>query len=172
MDNELTVFDVRMIRNLMSSLSDEDIAIAVGKPLQSVRDKIFEITGVEGSLYKRNEAKKIIRQKIKSDRLPRRTKTPKRETEKQIKRSSLVRKQDAERMVARRMRDKPLFKTKQIDYSTLIAVRIDDRTIIYAKPGADPEAIRDKYLLAQKRKADSFKSKPPSTYVKKFKPIS
>ncbi|HEX8334709.1 MAG TPA: hypothetical protein VF622_18950 [Segetibacter sp.] len=42
-------------------------------------------------------------------------------------------------------RREPLFKNKVVDYTQLISVRIDNKTIIYAKPGEDIEAVKRKF---------------------------
>lgn len=54
--------------------------------------------------------------------------------------------QDEAARIARRKRHEPLFQTKTVDYSNLRTVRIDDRTVVYAKPGEDPDDVRERYL--------------------------
>lgn len=46
----------------------------------------------------------------------------------------------------RQARYEPLHRTLNRDYSQMQAVRIDHRTVIYIKPGQDPEAAKETYL--------------------------
>lgn len=50
------------------------------------------------------------------------------------------------KMHTERKRVEPKFAMKIVDYAALISIRIDSKTIIYAKPGEDPEAVKQKYL--------------------------
>lgn len=45
--------------------------------------------------------------------------------------------------------NKSVMPTRIIDESMLIPLRIDARTVVYIKPGADPEVIRNKFLTSQ-----------------------
>jgi hypothetical protein len=64
-----------------------------------------------------------------------------------------------------------VYQTKKIDYSTMIPVRIDDKTIVYAKPGEDIELVK---ALALKRIQDSkrilFERHKTTKRVSNFKP--
>jgi hypothetical protein len=59
----------------------------------------------------------------------------------------------------------PSFATKKVDYSMLRAVRIDQRTIIYAKPGEDVTQVRENYLQRIERTRIANQQRPPHARV-------
>ncbi|MBK7885158.1 MAG: hypothetical protein IPJ81_16245 [Chitinophagaceae bacterium] len=52
----------------------------------------------------------------------------------------------------KRSRRPPTYKSKEVDYSQLITVRIDAKTFIYAKPGDDIEKLKANFLKTYKSK--------------------
>jgi len=44
---------------------------------------------------------------------------------------------------------KSVMPTRKIDESKLVAVRLDAKTVVFVKPGVDPEAVRNKFLSSQ-----------------------
>jgi hypothetical protein len=67
---------------------------------------------------------------------------------KKDKQAEQMRKNDIEkdRHEQRRRSREPAFKTKQVDYSQMISVRIDRKTTIYAKPGEDISELKAKFI--------------------------
>ncbi len=58
--------------------------------------------------------------------------------------------------------DKRKLPTRQIDYSQLIPLRIDHRTVVYIKPTQDPEKVMAKYgAKAKEDFINAFGHKPP-----------
>jgi hypothetical protein len=72
----------------------------------------------------------------------------------------------------RKLREQPQYKTKEVILSNLIAVRIDQRTTIFIKPGEDPMQAKLKYFdrLREKQKV-LFPQPDPEKWkkVSKFK---
>ncbi len=54
----------------------------------------------------------------------------------------------------------PLFKTKEVDLSQLISVRLDDKTLVFVKPGTDITKIRIDYEEKQRLKKKGLSTKP------------
>ena len=54
----------------------------------------------------------------------------------------------------------PLFKTKEVDLSKLISVRLDDKTLVFVKPGTDTTKIRIDYEKRQLLKKKGLSTKP------------
>lgn len=70
-------------------------------------------------------------------------------------------KNDIEREIVakRRLRREPKYETVSVDYSKLKTVRIDNRTIIYIKPGECEEAARAQYYKNHNNKNIILNSK-------------
>jgi|GEM_PF-1823362 len=54
---------------------------------------------------------------------------------------------------------KKKFKTRPIDLSEMISLRIDAKTTVFIRPDQDPEAVRQKYL--RNKPADKYEGLPP-----------
>jgi hypothetical protein len=65
---------------------------------------------------------------------------------------------EKERFERRKKMESPLFGKRNIDYSKMISVRIDRRTVIQIPAGEDPEKAKAKFLQVQEsyRKATNF----------------
>ena len=84
----------------------------------------------------------------------------------------LVAQQNADRAAAKRKREEPQFRTRQVDYSQRIAVRIDHKTIIYCKPGDNISEVKKRYLERLKDSKTRMGAPDITAHeVKKFKPI-
>ncbi len=65
----------------------------------------------------------------------------------------------------------PVFKIKQVDYSQLMQVRIDHKTIVYANPGEDPAAVKERYLQrASNQKQETNNIKPSKLWSSNTQP--
>lgn len=58
-------------------------------------------------------------------------------------------------------RGQPVFKTKAVDLSKLVQVRIDSRTCIFIKPGQDPEEEKARFISNLKRANSSMFHRNP-----------
>jgi hypothetical protein len=174
MENNFSAFEVRLLKSLLSKRSDEDIALMLERPVCEVSEKINELTGgispfQEKLLQKKKQQERreeIVRQKKQQQQA-------KKDVEKKRTVSSrIIAHQTADRIQARKRRDEPKYVTKEIDLSKLVAVRIDHRTVVFAKPGEDPDKVREKYFSNQKLPKNISPSQRNNTVeVKKFKPI-
>lgn len=161
MASEFTSFEIRLLTSMVSKYSDEDIAGMLEKPVQDVTAKIQELTGganpykEKATIAVMEKLNRLPREKKKTGpkKLPKKTgpkKSAKRQQEEEAKRRrietrKLAAQRVAERQAVKRQKE-VLFKTKTVDYSQLQTVRIDHRTVIYARPGEDPETARKRYL--------------------------
>jgi hypothetical protein len=128
----------------------------------------------EASITKKQEAfrNKLLedfqREERQEQRSPRRRDKkvdPGNEKKKEVK--ALIAKQNADRRQKNRENEKPKFVQRTVDYSQLVSVRVDSKTIIYIKPGEDPEIAKKKYIANLKKP----QFLPTTVQVKKFKPI-
>lgn len=174
MENSFSVFEVRLLKSLLSKKSDEEIALMLERPVHDVSAKIHELTGGISPFQEKLQQKKkqqerreeIVRQKKQQQQ------AKKVVEKKRTVSSRIISHQTADRVQARKRRDEPQFKTKAVDYSQLVAVRIDHRTVVFAKPGEDPDKVREKYFANQKLPKNISPSQRNNTVeVKKFKPI-
>jgi hypothetical protein len=182
MANNFSSIEVRLIRSLISCRSDEDIAMILEKPVQDVAAKIHELTGGVGPYQaklnkkknkvekKKREHKKevVVRQQKRSEGKAKKEF----ESNKSKEIRKLIARQNAERQARNRERDKPLFKMNKVDYTKLIAVRIDYKTVIYAKPGEDIAEVKKRYNdRLNEAKAKVAPKEKAYKEVKKFKPL-
>lgn len=160
MDNQFSITEDRILQSMIQKKTAYEISSLLDKPLDVVKEKIAAfIIGKNIIPYE----KKITRaQKGNAD------KTRKKEIEKEQKRLRLNR--ENEMYDQRRRRNEPAFKTKEVDYSQMISVRIDSRTILQVKAGTDVETFKKNYL-ERLNKARSFSMAKKDVEVKKFKPL-
>jgi hypothetical protein len=174
MENSFSVFEVRLIRSLYTKKSDEDIALVLEKPTVLVSEKIKEMTGGISPFH--SEQRERIKQGERKAEVTRQKKQEKKSKEqvenKRSKSSRIIASQNAEMERKRKLREQPQYKTKEVILSNLIAVRIDQRTTIFIKPGEDPMQAKLKYFdrLREKQKV-LFPQPDPEKWkkVSKFK---
>lgn len=156
-----------MLRFLDTRKTDEGIAEVLELPIETVREMMKQVTGKGNSSYHLEMEKKTLgkgkgkavaregRRKTKEEvDEQRRLKTALEEKAREKRR--LLAKQEAEREKNRRQRDKPLFETKKIDYSRMVSVRVDGRTIIYIEPDQDPEEAKRKFIESRLARSANF----------------
>lgn len=148
MANNFSLFEVLMIKDLISNKSDNDIADMLNRPVHEVTGKIHELTGGANPYHEKQlQKKKEQERRAEVVRLKKDRQQAKKDWESKKRTStSIIAQQNAERQRARRKREEPKFATKQIDLSQLIAVRIDHKTTIFIKPGEDPFQAKIKYF--------------------------
>ncbi len=127
MDNMLNLFDNTIIRQQLHRHTNEELANIIGKPIELIIDAINLFTK-NGSIRLSKSQKINLKKKKSKDKIikPIAATFP-------IKRVEKV------------------FKTKQVDYSNKILVRIDAKTCIYIDKGADIEAEKKKYFKIHKK---------------------
>lgn len=159
--NDLSTFEMQIISGLLSKHPDDYIAMVIDKPTPVVRNAINELTG-GGTLRKvyveKAEVKKQVRIKKNIEK------------ENSLDRERAIAKQkrlaiDRESEVKRSRRAEPLFKTKVVDYSQMITVRIDHRTCIQVRADADIQLAKNNFLKTYRPYAA-----PPENPWQKFKP--
>lgn len=114
------------------------------KQLQINRGAYFE---KEGRYYTKSQEKKLRERKIAAEKQARKKefkKLRRRITKKEQQKITTTRK---DLFIAPKRQEKSM-PTRQVDLSKCVAVKIDRRTIVYVKPGADIEKIKTKYSRA------------------------
>lgn len=138
--NEFTLTEIRLIQSLLTKQSDEDIAELLDRPVEAVSEKIRELCTITGKksfavATKERQHKKVINKRKDKANL---------EMQKSAELQVKIKKREKQ-VVQRRQPPKPeptKLATKHVDYSKLISVRINSKTIIYAKPGEDIEQLK------------------------------
>ena len=165
---ELNPVDLQTIRALLSSKTDDEISTIIELPVSVVREVIIEmdISGEE-----RNEqVNKII--EVRTLKLENKKKPYKKAGNIQ----DILKKQKKQRDEGRRLtiesnrkrevtdrENRRTFKTKPVDLSTMISIKIDHKTIVFVKPGTDIEKVRQQYIKLKSLKG----ANPVLTYTQK-----
>lgn len=128
--NEL---EKELIRKEMSRKSAKDLAFLLDRSIEEVR---LVISGMAG------DARVIpLQHVIDQNRKPRAGRQKKKKEKVII--SRII---ESDQKAKRARGNQPQFKTKSIDYSQLVLIRIDHKTQIYIRPDQDPETERQAYL--------------------------
>lgn len=129
--NRWTHIMLMILRENFDSMTDKELAGAIGKPVTAIERKIKEL-----QLFRPRPA-------IKTAASRRRAK------EVEVTVSTLEKKQrlnrEQEREASKKRESRKVIKTRQVDYTTQRSVRIDSKTWVYAKPGDDIEKLKKKY---------------------------
>lgn len=155
---EFTASDQSIIRNLMLTKSHRDIASFMECNIEDINRVICSM--VIGTA--------IITHQMKLDKKAADRKTPPKPKDLSRKRVAVqkqVIKQAEEKQrsysevmkVERQRRNlnrEPRLPTKHVDYSQKISVRIDRKTTIYADPGEDIQALKERFLKTYKPVSD------------------
>jgi uncharacterized protein (DUF39 family) len=157
MENQLTSLDIQYLRASLNTKSDGELAATLEVSIETVRAKINEITG--GKADERSlRIQKLNEELFKLDQLQenrKRTKklksenTRRKRERRELKKESMVSslKIQQQIMMNRKIRSETgTKKTRVIDYSKLISVRIDHRTHMLVHPGTNIEKFRKMYL--------------------------
>ncbi len=121
------------------------------------RRALRKVSEVRKSLTRtEKQQKKILHQQTEQ----------KKKTKQQILQAEQKRQAKAEKerkRIVAEFEDKRKLPTRQIDYSQLIPLRIDHRTVVYIKPTQDPEKVMEKYgAKAKEDFINAFGHTPPS----------
>lgn len=148
---EFTEMEQSIIKNSMLRKSHKSIAELLDVDVADIAQFIKSITeGTETITLQMEIDSKKKPKKQKAAPKQRQPSKAKIEAEKLKKeRMAILHQKNAierSRHEERKRSRQPAFKTKQVDYSKLITVRIDRKTTIYAKPGEDIAELKAKYL--------------------------
>ena len=166
---DITDLEIGIVRNMMLSKSNRQIAEIMGWEVKDANDIVNQLclsnnlTCFQEKLNnKRQERaaakpKKESKQKIKKERPAKLSSKEKeaylKEKEEKIKRSSYSEVMKVERQ-RRNLNREPRLPTRHVDYSQKISVRIDRKTTIYADPGEDIQALKERFLKTYKPVSD------------------
>lgn len=176
MQSDLSNIDKRIIQSLIKKISFAEIADVIDRPLEEVLNYARDYTKDKDILTKQQQIDdhNILKEKKNIERVSTKQKlTSDAERKKDFEKLQKKNRQAREReMVNNRKRSRePLFKTKIVDYSQTISVRIDAKTIIQVPHETDIKLVKENYL---KRIHDSKPIAPKqrtTKEVKKFKPV-
>lgn len=145
METNLSVMEIRLLQGLVVKASHQDIAAMLGKPIEVIGPAVEKIA----------KANKLVSFQSKLDsKAKKQVAAIARKQEKVVKARKLKTNEakvisrviEQQQEINRRKSREPEYKTKVVDYSQMIAVRLDAKTTIYAKPGDDIEALKRKCL--------------------------
>jgi hypothetical protein len=148
-----SMLDIAFIRSSLLTKTDEEIASLLEMPVETVRMKIQELAGEASdnrtrsiedqreATQKQQQAKE--REKIRKAELDR---IEQRREQKRIEKERRLTIEDARRAHRQRDERSKVFKTRKIDFSELISVRLDHKTIVLVKPGTDIEQVKWNYV--------------------------
>lgn len=172
MENEFSFIELRVIQSLIRKKSFAEIAAAVDKPLELVTEYIRKITAGKSIITRQSKIEgklDTLRSKKKENVIKKKKKLAEAESdkarEKELKR--LRRLHDHESSGRRKMAE-PAFKTRDMDLSKMISVRIDSKTVLQVPAGSNIETVKKNY---HERLQNSTKEVTHYKVVKKFKPV-
>ena len=146
-----TFFETILIRNELTSKSFRQIADLLNRSMEEVAEYATMLAKEEGLiLFGSNCKEKNKPSKVKPEN----------------KQAVIISRYIEERQAENRRKSKePKYETKPFDPSKLVAVKVDEKTIIFIKPGEDPIAARKACLARINRfRQDAYK---PSIKAKK-----
>ena len=154
MENEFSLLELRIIQSLLPTRSFAEIAEVIERPVEDISEYVsIYIKGKDivpkqhaidekKNFQKEKSVKKIsVKEKIKSEA------ARKKDIEKEQKRLRMQR--DQESANSRKRKREPLFKTKMVDQTGMVHVRIDARTFIQIPAGSDAEVEKKKFFSNQ-----------------------
>lgn len=172
MEQKLTISDIAYIRNLADNKTDEELAVMIGKPVVLVQMQFSLMAdlpkrpwekGPVVKLPKPPKKKKVSSKLVKSVKkksskkekaVKNRTKTGSqrdKQKKKAVKKRKVVKVQEE---VLNRQKewkgknDKAQFKTRQLDLTGTIPIKLNAKTTVWVKPGTDIEKLKKKYNIA------------------------
>jgi hypothetical protein len=174
MEKKLTISDIEYIYNLAEHKTDEELAAIIKKPVSVIQMQFALMTGLPKRPWEK-AAVRVAVSDILSDPIPeqqphqsktgktksnkikrlshadrkiiRNQKQAKKKKEKDEKQS--LHSQEMQRLKERKQRlDKSIYATRQLDLTGTIPIKLNDRTTVWVKPGADIEQLKKKYHIA------------------------
>jgi len=162
---ELTAIEESIVKNMMLSKSHKEIAALLDKPVEDIAAIIAKITAGTGIItlqMKKDSVKKVRPEKVKPISIRKvAVKKPNVEKARTESLKEQVRRNREERQMIERQRDSDKrqmngqYKTKKVDYSNKVMLRIDRTTYIYAERGKEEET-KNEYLKLYRRPLDNI----------------
>lgn len=155
---EFSITDQSIIKNMMLQKSAKEISRLLDCKTQDVAD--FIKNAVHGTNIVTHqmkiEAKHPAKKTVEKRQTISRAKIKKQEAALQIRITEEKIKLKSRRQVEddRKRRQPSMYKSKNVDYSKLITIKIDAKTYIYANPGDNIEKVKSNFLKTYKK---SFK---------------
>lgn len=144
-----TNLEIQLIRSSLETKSDGEIAAILERPIEEVHGMINAITN--GTADERSE--KIQRQKesehlkisVKELRKRKREEEIAKKEQRQKEKQSRMNAEERRKVEKNRLESRKTFKTKEVDLSKMVSVRIDKKTIVFVNPGTDIEKVKKLY---------------------------
>ena len=172
MESKLSITEIRFLRSLAAHKTDGELAEMINKPVGLIQMQFSLMAGLPKRPWEtgpvitlpkapkkekvRSAKKERVEKPAKKKRIShaerkliREQKNAVKEKEKREQQSAHA--QEQERMKDRKRKlDKSKFKTRQLDLSDRIPVKLNAKTIIYVKPGPgiDIEELKKKYKIS------------------------
>jgi hypothetical protein len=149
--NKLTIIEIRYIRALAAVKTDEELAVMIEKPVELIKAQFALMAGLPkrpdeplpvvalaspGKKRISHAERKMIREQKKV------------EEKKQKREKQNLHAQEQDRLRERKKRlERETFKTKQLDLSGTVCVKLNEKTTVWVKPGTDIEELKKKYKI-------------------------
>lgn len=171
MENKLSITEIRYIRSLAASKTDEQLAEMLDKPMELISAQF----ALMANLPKRPGEKPVV---VHSPKVPKAPKPPKpaKNTVAKVKAPKSVRvsradrklKRDREKAVKEQQNrekrsllqdelqrlknrkdrlEKSIYATRPLDLTGTVAIKLNAKTTVYVKPGTNIEELKKKYKI-------------------------
>jgi len=141
--NDFSLIELRIARSLITKKSVQFISEVLNRPYEQTLDLIRNMSDSQKLIpFEKQLDNNKLKVKLKK-------KNQKRfDDQDRVEKKRRTAKQLYEQERDSKKRAGPQFKTRVINMSELVAVKIDHKTTVYVKPGTDIEATRKKYNKA------------------------
>lgn len=155
-ENPFSPLEIQLVRSSLATKTDQEIADLVERTIEEVQLLINEITNGNGEERSRDVAKYQEERKQEKKKKSTKVKVPSQKIQMAEKaKARLKERQDAEnnwekqRAITRGREDRRTYKTREIDMTKMISVRMDKRTCVLVERQATKEATDE--LIEQAR---------------------
>jgi hypothetical protein len=161
--DEFTPLEIQLIKCSLTVRTDEEIAELLERPVQDIRKLINDLTGMAGQRQQEIQERRLVQLQAKSVKRNIQRKKAEEHIDNQEKKEKIKppeqteqKQRNSEHRAQLKKQDSAMsrkYSTRQIDYTKLRSLRIDDRTTVFLEPGDDPEEVRKKYLAIRKQQS-------------------
>jgi hypothetical protein len=166
MENKLTISEIECIYNLAGHKTDEELSAIIKKPVAIIQMQFALIDGLPNRPWEKGPELKPAslpktpkKNKIRSNgkerishaerKVIREQKQVQKKNEKTGKKPLSAHAQALDRLKMRKDRcGKSIYATRKLDLTGTIPVKLNNRTTVWVKPGADIEELKKKYKIA------------------------
>jgi hypothetical protein len=157
MDQKLTISDIKFLYKLAAHKTDEELAILIKKPVSLVQMQFALMTGLPKRPWERGPVVQtptvhaaalspVIEAPAKEKPHRKNKATKPAKEEKKLHSASA---QALERTKLRKNRNNDsIYKTRTIDLTGKIALKLNAKTTVWAEPGSDINELKTKYHIA------------------------